>query len=126
MCSICNIVTCFIPLLAGLGTQREKILYCYIEIHTHSEILNVLDTQVSRYGREGTAIESRWRRDFPYPSRPAQAPSHPPVLVVLVFFSEAKRQGRGFHHPLPSSADIKQRVAICVCSPPGPSWPLLG
>jgi len=25
----------------------------------------------TRYGLDGLRIESRWRRDFPYPSRPA-------------------------------------------------------
>ena len=27
--------------------------------------------KATRYGMEGPGIESRWGRDFPYPSRPA-------------------------------------------------------
>jgi hypothetical protein len=33
----------------------------------------------TRYGLDGPGIESRWRRDFPHPSRPALGPTHPPV-----------------------------------------------
>jgi len=29
----------------------------------------------TRYGLDGLGIESRWRRDFPHPSRPALGPT---------------------------------------------------
>jgi len=32
-----------------------------------------------RYGLDGPGIESRRRRDFPHPSRPALGPTQPPV-----------------------------------------------
>ena len=28
--------------------------------------------------------------------------------------------------PTPSSAEVKERVEVCLCSPSWPSWPLLG
>jgi hypothetical protein len=37
-----------------------------------------------------------------------------------------KRPGRGVNHPLPSSADVKERVELYLYSPSGPSWHVLG
>ena len=34
------------------------------------------------YELDGPGIESRWRRDFPHPSRPAPWPTQPPVQWV--------------------------------------------
>ena len=36
----------------------------------------------TRYGLDGPGIESRWGRDFLYPSRPALGPSQPPIHWV--------------------------------------------
>ena len=36
----------------------------------------------TRYGLDGPAIESRWGRDFPHPSRPALGTTHPPIQWV--------------------------------------------
>jgi hypothetical protein len=40
------------------------------------------DTSVGiaiRYGLDGPRIDSRWRRDFPHPSRSALGPTQPPI-----------------------------------------------
>jgi len=34
--------------------------------------------------------------------------------------------GRGVDHLSPSSAEVKERVELYLCSPSGPSWPVLG
>ena len=41
-------------------------------------------------------------------------------------FLGVKRPGRGTDHPLPSSAEIKEREELNLNSPSGPSWPVLG
>jgi hypothetical protein len=37
-----------------------------------------------------------------------------------------KRPGRGFDHPPPSSAEVKERVELNLYSPSGSSWPFIG
>ena len=37
-----------------------------------------------------------------------------------------KRPGRGVDHPPPSRAEVEGRVQLYVCSPTGPSCPVLG
>jgi len=46
--------------------------------------------------------------------------------IVLGIFSGAKRPGRGVNHPLPSNAEVKERVELYLFSSSGPSWPVIG
>jgi len=41
-------------------------------------------------------------------------------------FLRVKQLERGFDHPFPSSAEVKERVELYLYSPSGPSWPFLG
>ena len=60
----------------------NQLVLCLLGVR--KEILNVpiglyggRDSSVgiaTRYGLDGPGIESRWRRDFPHPSRPALGP----------------------------------------------------
>ena len=43
-----------------------------------------------------------------------------------VSFLGVKRRGRGVGHPLPSSAQVKERVQLYLYSPYGLSWPVIG
>jgi hypothetical protein len=41
-------------------------------------------------------------------------------------FPGVRRPEHGVDHPLPYSAEVKDRVYLCLYSPYGPSWPVLG
>jgi hypothetical protein len=77
-------------------------------------------------GLDGPGIESRWGRDFSHPSRPALGPTQPPILWLTGLSPGVKRPGRGVDHSPSSCAEIEGRVELCVCSPSGPSCPVLG
>ena len=58
----------------------------------------------------------RWR-DFPHLSRSALEPTQPSVQWV---------ESRRVDHPLPSIAEVKEKVELHFYSLSGPSWPVLG
>ena len=55
-------------------------------------------------------------------------PWGPPSLLYNGYrvFPTVKRPGRCVDHPLPSSAEVGGRVELYICSPSGPSWPVIG
>jgi hypothetical protein len=94
----------------------------------------VAETEVGRnsvvyiatwYGLDGPEIESRWGEIF----RTSPDRLWPPPSVLYKgsgSFQEVKRPGRGVDHPPPFSAKVKERVRLCLYSPFGPLWPVLG
>ena len=87
------------------------------------------DSSVSiaiRYGLDGPRIKSRPGLDFLHLSRLALGPTQPPTQGVLGPSRGVKWLGCGIDHPLPSSAEVKERVELYLYSPYKPSWPVLG
>ena len=80
----------------------------------------------TRYGLDGPVIESWLGRNFPHRSRPALGPTQPPVQWVAGLSQGVKRPRRGFDHPPSSSVEVKERLQLCVYSPTGSSWPVIG
>jgi hypothetical protein len=78
------------------------------------------------YGLDGPGMEARWGRDFPHPSGRTLGPTQSPIPWVPRLFPGVKRPGRGVEHPLPSSAEVKERVDLYPYSSTGPSWSVLG
>ena len=74
-------------------------------------------------GRD-SSVGTETRYGLGSPDRPWGSPS---LLydVYRVSFPGVKRPGRGVDHS-PSSAKVKERVQLCLYSPFGPSWPVLG
>jgi hypothetical protein len=54
----------------------------------------------TRYGLKVPGIESRWGRDFTYPSGPGLGPNQPSIQWVPGLFPGIKRPERGVDHPL--------------------------
>ena len=79
----------------------------------------------TRYGQNGTGIESRWGRDFPH--RPDR-PSGPPSLLYNEYrvFPGGKAAGAWRWPPTPSSVEVKERVELYIYSTSGSSWPVMG
>jgi hypothetical protein len=115
---------------------RSKIFFCEIGAFAgpfdkcHWPLWNkgpdIVVGTATRYELHGPGIESRWGWDFQHPFRPALGPTQPPVQLGTGSFPGVKRSGRGVDHQPPSSAEVKERVELYLCSQFVPSWPVLG
>jgi hypothetical protein len=52
--------------------------------------------------------------------------NHTKVLAASGVLSQGKAARRGVDHPPNLRAEVKERVQLCIYSPNGPSWPILG
>jgi len=88
--------------------------------------LSVVDI-ATRYGLDRPGIESRWGARF---SPPVQTgPGTHPASYTMGTGSLSwgvKRPGCGIDHPLPPTAEVKERVELYLYSPSGPLWPVIG
>jgi len=111
-------------------------IYIYIYIHTHRYVFDIDfciplhavaypgillgggGVKKIQFGKERGG-KGGWGRGAPAPLVERGA-------VFLGGGGGVKRPGSGVDHPPPSSAEVKERVELCIYSPFGPSWPVLG
>jgi len=96
---------------------RDKIFLpffpCFAPVLTVLLGRNIAVGTATRYGLDGSGIESRWGWDFPHAFTLLLGPTQPPIQWVLGLSQGVKRPGRVVDYPLPASAAVKER----------PSWP---
>ena len=80
----------------------------------------------TRFGLDGPRIESQWGGEI-FRTRPDR-PRGPPSLLYKGYrvFPGGKATGPWRWPPIPSSAEVKERVELYLYSPSGPSWPVIG
>ena len=78
-----------------------------------------------RAGRSGDRILVGARFSAPVQTGPGAYPAS--YIMSTGSLPGVKRPGRGVdHHPPPSSVEVKGTVELYICSPSGPSLPVLG
>jgi hypothetical protein len=98
---------------------KNKTTYCIVG---RDSLVGI----ATSYWLDGLGIESRWGRDFPRMSRSALGPTHPPIYNGYRVFPGGKTSGVWHWPPIPSSAEVKERVERYLYFSPGPSWPAVG
>jgi len=81
---------------------------------------------VTCYRLDSPGIKSWWGVRFSAPVQSGPG-AHPASCAMGIrSFLGVKQPGHGIDHPPPSSADVKESVALYLYSPSGPLWPVLG
>jgi hypothetical protein len=78
------------------------------------------------YGLDGPGIESRWGGRFSAAVQTGPGAHTASDTMCTGSFQGVNRPGRGVDHPPRSSAEVKERVELYLCSPSGTSWPVIG
>ena len=80
----------------------------------------------TRYGLDGSGIESRWGARFSVPVQTGPGAYPASYTMGTESFPWVKRPGRGADHPPPSKCRGQERARLYLYSPSGPSWPVMG
>jgi hypothetical protein len=72
------------------------------------------------YVLDGPGIESRWGARFNAPVQTGPG-AHPGTVA----FPGVKQPGRGVDHPLPSRAEVNERVDLYLYFPSAPAWQII-
>ena len=114
-CEKCMLFVAFIPKISS---------QCYTTASTNSVFITY-NTQTgrdsavgiaSRYRMDGPRIEFRWGRNFSHHSRLALDPPSLLYNRYRLSFPGVKLLSRGVDHPSPSSAKVKEKVELYLCS----------
>ena len=89
---------------------RRSLLLIVISFHGMGRDSSV--GIATRYGLDGPGNESRWVWDFPHLSSPLLVPIQPPIIWVPGLLPGGKAAGAWRWPPIPSSAEVKERVEI--------------
>ena len=94
-------------------------------IFTYGPVKRSRYTGSLRAGWPGNRIPVQSRFTAPV-EKSTLAPTQCRIQWVPASFPGFKWPGRGVNHPPPSSAEVNERVDMCLCSPSGSLWPVLG
>ena len=115
-CSQCSGKHLKLGSLDRKGVLTAELCMSNIYINCKSDLL--------RAGRSGDRIPVGATFYAPVQAGPGAQPAS--YTMGTRSFQGVKRLGRGVDHPPPSSAVVEGRVELYICSPSGPSWPVLG
>ena len=118
---------CLFRVIAFLGTftqLRNAALNFFMSVCIRGQDSSV--GIATRYGLDGSGIESRWGQRFSAPVQTGPG-AHPDSCTMGTgSFPGVKRPGRGADHPPPSKRRGHERVELYLYSPSGPSWSVIG
>ena len=124
--AVCRLSSC---LTVSSPFWVRTVLAGLLLFYSDSTVLWGRDSSVgiaTRYGLDGPWIETRWGARFSAPVQTGPG-EHPASCTMSTgSFLRVKRPGRGVAHPAQSSAEVEGRVELYICSPFGPSWPVIG
>jgi hypothetical protein len=105
---------------------RKRGIYCTAELSFSIPCwYEVWASIATRYRLGCPGTESRWRRDFPHPSRPALGLSPSLLYNGYRVFPGVKAARAWQWPPTQSSSEVKERVEIYLYSTFGPLWPVV-
>jgi hypothetical protein len=122
------------PRNRGSTTDRASDFFAVVQrVQTgyiaHPASCRTRDSSVgiaTHYWLDGPGIESRWEERVSAPVQTGCEAHRASYTMGTGSFPGVKWPGRCVDHTPPSSAEVKERVELYLCSSSGPSWPVLG